>query len=81
MHIEVTDNGKIIAGEVTTLRDGDIATVTKLFEQIATDIGAGVGDGAYHQKRMGYYIKQDKNCGKAIFIGAPNNGIKIMAIG
>jgi len=42
LHIEVTDNGNIIAEEVTTLRDGDIATVTKLFEQIATDIGAGV---------------------------------------
>jgi len=76
LHIGVTDDGNIIAGEVTTLRDSDIATVPKLFEQIETDIGAVVGDGAYHKKRMEYYIKQDKNCGEARFIGPPNDDNK-----
>ncbi|MFK7761558.1 MAG: transposase [Candidatus Midichloriaceae bacterium] len=73
LHIGVTDDGNIIAVEVTTLRDSDIATVPKLLEQIATDIGAVVGDGAYHKKRMEYFIKQDKNCEKDRFIGPPND--------
>ena len=32
LHIGVTDDSNIIAGEVTTLRESDIATVPKLFE-------------------------------------------------
>ena len=76
LHIGVTDDGNIIAGEVTTLRDSDIATVPKLLEQITTDIMAVVGDGAYHQKRMEDYIKQNQNCEKAKFIGPPKNGSK-----
>ena len=57
LHIGVTDDGNIVAGEVTTLRDSDIATVPKLLKQVTTDIMAVVGDGAYHQKRMEDYIK------------------------
>ena len=34
LHIGVTSGGNIIAGEVTTLRESDIATVPKLLNQI-----------------------------------------------
>jgi Transposase DDE domain len=50
LHIGVTDEGNIIAGEITTLRD--IATVPELLKQIPNYIDNIVGDGAYHQKRM-----------------------------
>ncbi len=76
LHIGVTDNGNIVAGEVTTLRDSDIATVPKLLEQVTTDIMVVIGDGAYHQKRMEDYIKQNQNCEKAKFIGPPKDGSK-----
>jgi hypothetical protein len=76
LHIGVTDDGNIVAGEVTTLRDSDIATVPKLLEQVTTDIMAVVGDGAYHQKRMEDYITQNQNCEKAKFIGPPRDGSK-----
>ena len=33
LHIGVTDDGNIIAGEVTTLRESDIAVAPKLFNQ------------------------------------------------
>ena len=76
LHIGVMDDGNIVAGEVTTLRDSDIATVPKLLEQVTTDIMAVVGDGAYHQKRMEDYIKGNQNCEKAKFIGPPKDGSK-----
>ena len=52
LHIGVTDDGNIIAGVITTLRDSDIATVPELLKQIPNYIDNIVGDGAYHQKRM-----------------------------
>ena len=33
LHIGVTDDGNIIAGEISTLRDSDIATVPALLKQ------------------------------------------------
>ena len=50
MHIGVNDDGNIIAGEVTTLRDSDIATVPDLLDQTTTQINTVVGDGAYYKK-------------------------------
>jgi hypothetical protein len=76
LHIGVTDDGNIVAGEVMTLRDSDIATVPKLLEQVTTDIEAVVGDGAYYKNRMEDYIKQNQNCEKAKFIGPPKDGSK-----
>ena len=46
LHIGVTDEGNIIAGEITTLRDSDIATVPELLKQIPNHIDSIVGDGA-----------------------------------
>jgi len=60
LHIGVTDDGNIITGEITTLRDSDIATVPELLKQIPNYINNIVGDGAYHQKRMLEYIGQIK---------------------
>jgi hypothetical protein len=71
LHIGVTDDGSIIAGEVTTLRDSDIATVPKLLSQVSNDINNIVGDGAYHKKRMLEYIKQQQNTRDSKFIGPP----------
>ncbi|MBY0378764.1 MAG: IS5 family transposase [Burkholderiales bacterium] len=76
LHIGVTDDGNIVAGEVTTLRRSDIAAVPILLKQVTTDIEAVVGDGAYHQKRMEDYMKQNQNCESARFIGPPNDGSK-----
>ena len=50
--------------------------IRKWYEQIATDIEAVVGDGAYYKRRMLDYIKQDKNCEKTRFIGPPKDGRK-----
>ena len=52
LHIGVTDDGNIIAGEVTTLRDSDIATVPRLMEQTLNYIKQVVGDGAYTISRI-----------------------------
>ena len=52
LHIGVNDDGNIIAGEVTTLRDSDIATVPDLLDQTTTQINTVVGDGAYYKNRM-----------------------------
>jgi hypothetical protein len=71
LHIGVTDDGSIIAGEITTLRDSDIATVPKLLNQIPNDIDRIVGDGAYYKKRMLNYMRQYQNTRNAKFIGPP----------
>jgi len=71
LHIGVTDDGSIIAGEVTTLRDSDIATVPALLNQIPNDIYKIVGDGAYYEQRMLEYMKQHQNTQDAKFIGPP----------
>lgn len=76
LHIGVTDDGNIVAGEVTVLRDSDIATVPKLLEQTTADIEAVVGDGAYYKKRMRDYMKQNRHSEKAKFIGPPKDGSK-----
>ena len=49
LHIGVTDDVNIIAGEITRLMDSDISIVPKLLEQITTDIEAVIGDGAYYK--------------------------------
>ena len=46
LHIGVNDDGNIIAGEVTTLRDSDIRAVSDLLDQTTTQVNAVVGDGA-----------------------------------
>jgi hypothetical protein len=76
LHIGVTDDGNIIAGEVTALRDSDIATVPKLLEQITTDVEAVVGDGAYYKQRMNKSLHQNKHTRDARFIGPPQDGGK-----
>ena len=53
LHIGVNDNGNIIAGEVTTLRDSDIRTVSDLLDQTTTQVNAVVGDGSYYNKQDG----------------------------
>ena len=50
LHIGVNDDGNIIAGEVTTLRDSDIRTVSDLLDQTTTQVNAVVGDGFYYNK-------------------------------
>lgn len=76
LHIGVTDDGNIIAGEITTLRDSDIATVPELLKQIPNYIDNIVGDGAYHKRRMLEYIEQQQNTKKAKFIGPPGNSAR-----
>ena len=76
LHIGVTDDGNIVAGEITTLRSSDIATVPKLLEQVKTEIGAVIGDGAYYKRRMLDYMKQNQTSEKARFIGPPKDGRK-----
>lgn len=60
----------IIAGEVTTLRDSDIATVPKLLSQIPNDINNIIGDGAYY-RRMLEYMQQQPNMSNSKFIRPP----------
>lgn len=76
LHIGVTDDGNIVAGEVTTLRRSDIATVPILLKQVTTDIEAVVGDGAYYKNRMEDYMRQNQYSEKARFIGPPKDGSK-----
>ena len=70
-HIGVTDDGNIIAGDITTLRESDIATVPALLKQIPNYIDSIVRDGSYHQKRMLEYIKQHQNTKNAKFTRPP----------
>jgi len=76
LHIGVNDDGNIIAGEVTTLRESDIATVPKLLEQTTNDVEAAVGDGGYYKKRMEESMKNNKTTEGARFIAPPGNGEK-----
>ena len=76
LHIGVTDDGTIIAGEVTTLRESDIATVSSLLEQTINDVEQVVGDGAYYKKRMITYMNNNQNTKEARFIGPPKDGGK-----
>ena len=76
LHIGVTDDGNIVAGEVTTLRDSDIAIVPDLLKQTTTDVDAVVGDGAYYKNRMEEYMDDNNNTRDARFIGPPGNGDK-----
>ena len=76
LHIGVTDDGSIIAGEITTLRESDIATVPTLLKQIPNNINRIVGDGAYHKKRMLEYINRQQNTKNAKFIGPPKVPVK-----
>lgn len=76
LHIGVTDDGNIVAGEVTTLRESDIATAPKLFKQTTNEIEAVVGDGGYYKRRMENSMKNNKNTEEARFIGPPGNGEK-----
>ena len=48
----------------------------KIWRKLLIGVMAVVGDGAYHQKRMEDYIKQNQNCEKAKFIGPPKDGSK-----
>jgi hypothetical protein len=76
LHIGVTDDGNIVAGEVTTLRGSDIATVPDLLKQTTTQIDRVVGDGAYYEKRMEEYMNDNENTKDAKFVGPPGNGDK-----
>lgn len=76
LHIGVTDDGNIIAGEVTTLRESDIAIAPKLFEQTTNKVDAVVGDGGYYKRRMETTMKHNENTEEARFIGPPGNGEK-----
>ncbi|WP_339051697.1 IS5 family transposase [Candidatus Lariskella endosymbiont of Epinotia ramella] len=76
LHIAVTDDGNIIAGEVTKLRDSDIATVPKLLDQIDNKVQKIVGDGAYYKKRMLYYMQCCSNTSASCFVGPPKDGSK-----
>ena len=76
LHIGISDDGTIIAGAITTLRDSDIATVPKLLKQIPNDIENIVGDGTYHKRRMLKYIDQQPNTKNAKFIGPPKTSEK-----
>jgi hypothetical protein len=76
LHVGVTDDGSIIVGEVTTLRESDIATVPELLKQTTNDIIQLVGDGAYYRKRMEEYMSRHQNTTGARFVGPPENGQK-----
>lgn len=76
LHIGVTDDGSIVAGEVSTLYVSDIAAVRELFGQITNEVKQVVGDGAYHRKRMEEEIKTHQCTEKARFIGPPKDGSK-----
>ena len=76
LHIGVTDDGNIVAGEVTTLRGSDIATVPDLLKQTTIQIDRVVGDGAYYEKRMEEYMIGNDNTKDAKFVGPPRNGDK-----
>jgi hypothetical protein len=51
LHIGVTDNCNIFTGEITTLRDSDIATVPFLLRQIPNEVKNIAGGGACHKKK------------------------------
>lgn len=77
LHIGVTDDGNIVAGEVNTLHDSDIATVPALLSQVENLVDRVVGDGAYHKKRMDNNLQQFENTKDAKFVGPPGKGIKV----
>ena len=77
LHIGVTDDGNIVAGELNTLYDSDIATVPSLLLQVKNKVGKTVGDGAYHKKRMDDDLQQFENTKDAKFVGPPGKGIKV----
>ena len=56
LHIGVTDDGTIIAAEITTLRESDIAVAPPLLSQINEEVYQVTGDGAYHKKNMEKHI-------------------------
>ncbi len=74
LHIGVTDDGNIVAGEITTLRDSDIATVPKLLSQLKNKFISLVGDGAYHRARMNKYMINNENTQESKFVGPPGKG-------
>jgi hypothetical protein len=76
LHIGVTDDGNIVAGEVTTLRGSDIATVPDLLKQTTTQIDRVVGDSPYYEKRMEEPMNGNDNTKDAKFVGTPGNGDK-----
>jgi hypothetical protein len=76
LHIGVTDDGNIVASEVTTLGGSDIAAVPDLLKQTTTQIDMVVGDGAYYEKRMEEYMIGNDNTKDAKFVGPPRNGDK-----
>lgn len=74
LHIGVTDDGTIVAGQVTGLRDSDISTVSYLLNQVNSEVVQVVGDGVYYKKRMEQYINNYEHTKNARFIGPPGNG-------
>jgi hypothetical protein len=76
LHIGVSDDGTIVVGEVTGLRDSDIATVPELLQQVKNKVEKVVGDGAYYKKRMLNYLEQNTNTDNARFIGPPKRSAK-----
>lgn len=77
LHIEVTDGGNIVAGEINTLHDSDIATVPALLSQVKNIVDKIVGDGAYYKKRIDNNLLQFENTKDAKFVGdaISNNSI------
>jgi hypothetical protein len=76
LHIGVNDDGNIIVGEVTTLRDSDIRVAPDLLDQTTTQVNAVVGDGAYYKNRMEDYIQNNDNTKNSRFIVPPGDGSK-----
>ena len=76
LHIGVNDDGNIIAGVVTTLRDSDIKTVADLLDQTTTQVNTVVGDGGYYKNRMEDYIQNNDNTKNSRFISPPGDGSK-----
>jgi hypothetical protein len=77
LHIGVTDDGNIVAGEINTLHDSDISTVPALLSQVKNIVDKVVGDGAYYKKRIDNNLKQFENTKDAKFVGPPGKGIKV----
>ena len=70
----------IIVGKLATLLTSNQRSVPKVLEQATNDIEAILRDGGYYKRRMGNYIKQNKNTKEAIFVVQPANEMKNMVI-
>lgn len=77
LHIGVTDDGNIVAGEINTLHDIDISTVPALLSQVKNLVDKVVEDGTYDKKRMDNNLLQFENTKDAKFVRPPVKGRKV----